>query len=237
MYALIFILCMVVQPASNTEDFPDISAAPPNIDDVVLEAHIPEQNVESKALVLQLGDPDHGVRNKAFLALKKLDINAVIAISEGQTNPDLEIKHYCRRLITEMRYVTPTKMRFYGQQDLANWPSIWALPNRLRYQSGHDVAEEYYKKAFIDSGKEANELVVFDFGTVNNLPEDKQLAALATIKYVGDLRQNGLPAEDAVALLNRMIWNAQLLHIMLAESKPPTLLLDKSSFWLLILLR
>jgi len=70
------------------------------LDDLVAHARMPKPTAEIKKLMIDLGDDEWEVREKANARLKELDYAALSALYAGLKDKDLEVRHRSRRTIS-----------------------------------------------------------------------------------------------------------------------------------------
>lgn len=172
-------------------------------------------------LVTQLGHEKYQAREEAAAWIVKLDNTALPALLKGLENSDPEIKYRCKLLLEKYTYP------IYEEA-----PGIWNLSNDLRYADGKDIADKYYLEAFAAR----QESFKIKFGLFGWTKDDlgyqyKDVAELATINYIRDMRLRGASLIEVKILWDEMWSNEKTCyHVDFTaywSSQPPSPLLTK----------
>ncbi len=187
-------------------------------------------NVEMEQWIAKLGSAKYKDRQEAVEMVKKLDHHAADLLKKhAASDPDPEVKSMSRYLIGVLREVFPSPDKKGKSRHI---PEIWLMPNKIRFQNSVDIADKYYKENHrlmkcIEKGvspqhrTRSNDYVSY----WENYP-----CIPATLQWIGDLREKGMPKKDAVKLLDEMIQNEKDMCYFWQTNKAPTPLILRSYF-------
>lgn len=181
---------------------------------------------EVPKLIKLLGDDEWKVREAAQHKLEKMGPEIHVALEEAiEKNKDLEIRKRCQRIL-------PKVLNVYSD-DKDNWcPSIYSLPNAVRFPKGYDMATEnnwegkftakvdlgriYFEKARKQYNKNAR--TPMDDKTWRDQWVEKDAMQL----FMRDLRIKGVPANTCKRILNWSVDSEKhYSHSYSSDGPPP----------------
>ncbi|RDJ35181.1 MAG: hypothetical protein DWQ19_10175 [Crenarchaeota archaeon] len=213
-----------------------------------------------EGLINQLGDYEYVERVHAANQLYKHSSESIPYLKKACNHPDPEIKYSSRNILLKIRHVLPSKkfgvtpdmpsiwylppgLRYKNGEDLSlkyynkvysqaykemiNYIPLEIPLSLMELRSRKEERErrEYYSHL-------VKEFFGWDVYLVAYTMNSKLAEWWATYEYIGDMREKGMSHEDAVAVLDQMIWNSE--HTVFYNSQkhftpklPPSIMLPK----------